>query len=735
MSTTDSARLHTPTLGLYLKLTAVMVPTFLLFAAAGLLWMSEKNLLRSEEAMAMRIGNATARVGGALERFSDQSTAQVDWTSPYVTDLMQTMLGDPAIRCVELTDPENGAVLAVVPQGLGCQGADTALSLPYEVFSWPITQLVTRFDEREIATVKRYQRDFMLLLLAGGILIASLANWISFRVIVGRPLRALIGRLEEARMVAEAANQAKSAFLAKMSHEIRTPMNGIIGMADMLGETELTREQDSYVSTMVRSGDALLTIINDILDFSKIEAGKLTLAQEPFRLRELVEDVTQLLAPLAARKKLEFFSDVAPDVPDVMLGDAGRLRQILVNIAGNALKFTLDGHVALRVSQGAKGQFTISVTDTGVGIPEDQIENVFAAFEQVDNTATRSFGGTGLGLAVSRQLTTLMGGTLAVTSREGHGTCFEITLPLIPQSAEGQGLRATPLARRDGPKPVIWVLDPISERRAGLAACLRHLECEVHTDSDPVALLAASRDTPPALILLDSSLAKSALPATVPHILMSQDGAPETGAKGGHLRKPVRETLLIEAVRGALNGTMRDPTKIAAFAASNPVKLGAKTGWAAGIRVLAVDDNATNRLLLERYFSGSGAELRLAIDGHDAVAQSSQAAADLILMDVSMPGMDGYQATGLIRTREAAQGLKPAHVVAVTANVLEQHKQAAHMAGMDRFLGKPLRKADLIAYVERLAPDLRQSRAKDEDEAMDETLAADRKYPPQTAAE
>ena len=212
MTTTDGAKLHTPTLGLYLKLTAVMVPTFLLFAAGGLLWMSEKNLLRSEEAMAMRIGNATARVGGALERFSDQSTAPVDWTSPYVTDLMQTMLGDPAIRCVELTDPGSGAVLSVVPQGLGCQGQRYRALPSYEVFSWPITQLVTRFDEREIATVKLYQRDFMLLFLAGGILIASLANWISFRVIVGRPLRALIGRLEEARMVAEAANQAKSAF-------------------------------------------------------------------------------------------------------------------------------------------------------------------------------------------------------------------------------------------------------------------------------------------------------------------------------------------------------------------------------------------------------------------------------------------------------------------------------------------------------------------------------------------
>jgi len=727
MSMTDSAKLRTPTLGLYLKLTAVMVPTFLLFAVSGLLWMSEKTLLRSEEGMAMRIGNATARVGGALERFSDQSDGAVDWSSPYVTDLMQTMLGDPAIRCVELIAPETGKVLAVVPQGLGCQGSDTALSLPYEVYSWPITQMVTRFDEREIATVKRYQRDFMLLLLAGGILIASLANWISFRVIVGRPLRALIGRLEEARHVAVAANKAKSAFLAKMSHEIRTPMNGIIGMADMLGETELNREQGSYVSTIIRSGNALLTIINDILDFSKIEAGKLTLAQEPYRLREIVEDVTQLLAPLAARKKLEFFSDVAPQMPDVMLGDAGRLRQILVNIVGNALKFTLDGHVALRVAPGVQGQFTISITDTGVGIPDDQIDTIFRAFEQVDNTATRSFGGTGLGLAVSRQLTTLMGGTLAVTSREGHGTCFEITLPLVPQEAEGQGLRAAPLGHPGVAAPLIWVLDPLSGRGDGLAACLRHLGCEVHSGRDPLALSAACGETVPDLILLDSSLANGTLPASAPHILMSQNTA-----DSGQLRKPVRETLLIETVRGALNGSIKNTAKIASLPVTDTSKPAVKTGWATGIRVLAVDDNATNRLLLDRYFSASGAELRLAVDGHDAVAQYGQAPADLILMDVSMPGMDGYQATGLIRTREAAQGLAPAHVVAVTANVLEQHKQAAQMAGMDGFLGKPLRKADLIAYVERHAPDLRQNRA----EAEDHQARSDATGPnPQTAAE
>ena len=439
MSATADPR--TPTLGLYLKLTAVMVPTFLFFAGAGLLWLSEKNLLRSEEAMSMRIGNATARLGGALERYSDQSAGATDWTAPVVTDLMQTLLGDPAIRCVELVDPETGGQLAVVPQGLGCKGAGDALTLPYEVYSWPITELVTRFDEREIETVKRYQRDFLLLLLAGGILVATLANWLSFRVIVGRPLRSLLSRLEHARAEAITANDAKSDFLARMSHEIRTPMNGIIGMADLLSETPLTPEQDTYATTIVRSGDALLTIVNDILDFSKIEAGKLTLAQEPYRLREIVEDVAQLLAPLAARKGIELFAHVAPDLPEVMIGDAGRLRQVLINIAGNAVKFTIEGHVGLTVARGGKGEIVISVRDTGTGIPEDQQARIFDAFEQVTGDATAHPGGTGLGLAVSRQLVHLMGGRIALSSREGHGTCFAITLPLVPDGGAPDAAR------------------------------------------------------------------------------------------------------------------------------------------------------------------------------------------------------------------------------------------------------------------------------------------------------
>lgn len=723
MTAIDGAGLRTPTLGLYLKLTAVMVPTFIVFAATGLLWLSDRNLLRSEEAMAMRIGNATARLGGALERFSDQSDGPMAWSSPYVRDLMQTLLGDPAIRCVELIDPESSTVLAVVPEGLGCQGAEGAVSLPYEVFSWPITKLVTHFDEREIATVKRFQRDFLLLVLAGGILIAAMANWLSFRLIVGRPLRRLIGRLEEARESAVRANEAKSDFLAKMSHEIRTPMNGIIGMADLLAETALSPEQDSYVSTMVRSGDALLTIINDILDFSKIEAGKLTLAQEPYRLREIVEDVTQLLAPLATRKGLVLYADVAPDLPEVMLGDAGRLRQILVNIAGNAVKFTLEGHVALRAMRGAPGEIVIAVSDTGVGIPADQQDKVFAAFEQVDNTATRSFGGTGLGLAVSRQLVTLMRGRLTLTSEEGRGTRFEIALPLLPQENAGRGLNAPRLPRIDARAPRIWLIDPLPDRRDGLQAPLAHLGASVRAADSLAALGPVAAEDRPDLVILDDSAAATPLPPGVPVIVLSD--TPLRAEQDGQsaLRKPLRESLFLEAVRLRLSGAPAPAGPRRASPAQDGATVATAPCWAEGLRILAVDDNATNRLLLERYFSQSGATLRLAASGVEAVARYTESAADLVLMDVSMPGMDGYQATGLIRTHEAAHGLAPAHVVAVTANVLEQHQQEAHLAGMDGFLGKPLRRADLVAYVERF-------RANCDDLGRIVPPAADRILPP-----
>ncbi|MDZ4094156.1 MAG: ATP-binding protein [Paracoccaceae bacterium] len=704
-------RLQTPTFGLYLKLAAVMVPTFLIFASTGLWWLSDRLILQTEEGMALRIGGAVARVGGALERFSDQTADAPDWSNPFVTDLMQTLLADPAIRCVTLKIPETGQVLATMPRGPSCAGAKDARMLSYEVLSYPITELAIRFDQTEVDTARRNHRDFVFLLLLGGIMIAAVANWLSFRVIVGRPLRHLIGRLEQARDTARAANEAKSQFLAKMSHEIRTPMNGIIGMADLLAETDMTDEQQSYAGTIAKSGDALLRIINNILDVSKIEAGKLELEAEPFRLDEIVDDVTQLLFPLADRKGLEIFADIAPDFPDFILGDAGRMRQILLNLLGNAVKFTRAGHVFVQVVPRGPSVFEIGVEDTGVGIPAASLHRVFAAFEQIDNSATRRHEGTGLGLAVCQQLVGLMGGAITVTSTEGQGSRFTITLPLVPGPGHTPPRqRVKPMA--SGAAPIVLLADPLAPRRGAQLAVLEHLGWTVvqaATLVEAVAALNTPDQIRPDVMLLDEMLGDLTAGASDQLLAMAAElglpvalaskgrGMLPEGIPGMVLRKPLRTPVLVKSLCQLIGA--HSPGQSAPQTSPRSVGKTHVSGWAAGLEVLAADDNATNRLLLDRYFKDSGACLRLAENGAQAVEMYRAKPAALVLMDVWMPHMDGYQAAGLIRLHETETGLKPALIVSVSANAQERDHTQARAAGMDHVLVKPLRKAELIEFV------------------------------------
>lgn len=563
------------TFWLYVKLSIVLVPTFLLFATVGLVWLSDRIALQSQETLALRIGNSAARIGGALERFGDRQDDLPDWSHPHVRELMQTLLSDPAVRCVELEADRSGALLATAPQGIGCTEQDIDHTIEYEVFSEPISLLKLHYHTGELREARVHQREFSIALLVGGLIVAMLTNWLSFSIIIGRPLTAMITRLERAKKSAEAANAAKSDFLAKMSHEIRTPMNGVVGMADLLSETRLDDTQASFVRTISGSADALLKIINDILDFSKVEAGKLELARAPYSLKDTAFQVTELLRPLAQDKGLALSLDIDPGLPDVISGDGGRMRQVLLNVIGNAIKFTPDGWVKVTLDRDGDGA-AIRISDSGIGIPEAKLDAIFSAFEQVNNARNRQFDGTGLGLAISRQLVQLMEGEIAVTSTEGAGTEFTITLPL----------------------------DRVDQTVA--------------------------TDSPDAL----------------------------------------------------------DSKRISA-------------GWARGRRILVVDDNATNRLVIKRYMQDSGAEVTFATNGQDAVDQYKANPAPYILMDVSMPIMNGLRATELIRMIEGKSGAAPSQIIALTANAHQSDRDAAEAAGMNGFLTKPLRKGELITTLMR----------------------------------
>lgn len=563
--------LHGPrTFSLYLKLSAILIPTFLMFASAGLFWVSERIALDSQEKLAMRIGISAARVGGALERYAYDSRDDIDWTSIQVRELLSTLLSDQAIRCVEVANETNGALLVKAPQGLGCTGQHFDKTLDVFIFAGEAAALKIRFSEDEIRNTQRQQRELTLLLLAGGLLVAVMSNWLSFSIIIGRPLRSLIDRVQTSRRSAEKANLAKSEFLAKMSHEIRTPMNGIIGMADLLSRTDLSKDQRTYAQTITSSGEALLTIINDILDFSKIEAGKLEVQAKPYDIQQMIHDVATLLKPIADQKSLELKVDIKEGAPKGQLGDEGRMRQILLNLLGNAIKFTETGHVGVRLRRARGEKFRIVVYDTGIGIPPDRLGAVFKAFEQANNASTRQHGGTGLGLAICRQLVEMMGGRISVSSTLGAGSEFSLELPSF--------------------------------------------EAE----------------------------------------------APQTA-------------------------------EIGAVRPSEP-----STKWADGLNILVVDDTETNRFLADVYFKGSGADLRFAENGREAVIMTMDIPADIILMDISMPVMNGYEATAAIREQETDLNRRPAQILALTAHVLDEERQACLAAGMNSFLTKPLRKQDLM---------------------------------------